>query len=196
MTKFDLLRKIYDSLDDGNGILDFSLEGENRLVIWTEDENKFIINVEEEREDIMSLINELKEKSNNAQNIKYKVIEEIKKYFDEYLEGDDLEIFLRDTIKDSDIQRRKKFMQIKFWEYQSGCSETYFYCAGKFWYNPENRQSWFYKSVNLKTIDREIGEYLSHKLINKMKELGFVLLSADYHNNRFGYYERYFYFGW
>ena len=51
MERFELLRKIYNSLDDGNGILDFSLEGENRLVIWTEDGNKFVVSVEEESEE-------------------------------------------------------------------------------------------------------------------------------------------------
>lgn len=51
MERFKLLRKIYNSLDDGNGILDFSLEGENRLVIWTEDGNKFVISAEEESEE-------------------------------------------------------------------------------------------------------------------------------------------------
>lgn len=51
MERFELLRKIYNSLDDGNGILDFSLEGENRLVIWTEDGDKFVVSAEEESEE-------------------------------------------------------------------------------------------------------------------------------------------------
>ena len=51
MERFELLRKIYNSLDDGNGILDLSLEGENRLIIWTEDGNKFVVSAEEEREE-------------------------------------------------------------------------------------------------------------------------------------------------
>ena len=51
MNRFELLRTIYNSLDDGNGILDFSLEGENRLVIWTEEGNKFIVSAEEESEE-------------------------------------------------------------------------------------------------------------------------------------------------
>ena len=51
MERFELLRKIYNSLDDGKGILDLSLEGENRLVIWTEDGNKFVVSAEEESEE-------------------------------------------------------------------------------------------------------------------------------------------------
>lgn len=51
MDRFELLRIIYNSLDDGNGILDFSLEGENRLVIWTEVGNKFVVSAEEESEE-------------------------------------------------------------------------------------------------------------------------------------------------
>ena len=51
MDRFELLRTIYNSLDDGHGILDFSLEGENRLVIWTEDGNKFVVSAKEESEE-------------------------------------------------------------------------------------------------------------------------------------------------
>lgn len=200
MTRFELLRKIYNSLDDGNGILDFSLEGENSLVVWTEDGNKFILSIEEESEEqVMSLINELRERSEDANNVKQEVIEEIKKYFYEYLQGEQLEHFLRKSISDSDIKKRKKFIQIKFWEYHAGCSDTYFYCSGLYWENPENKhgiKSWEYKGVKLKDIQDEICEYLTKTLIDRMEQLGFHIVSNEYKPNRLGYYERYFYFGW
>lgn len=200
MTTFELLRKIYNSLDDGNGILDFSLEGENSLVIWTEDGNKFILSIEEESEEqVMSLINELREKSANANNVKQEVIEEIKNYFDKYLQGDGLEQFLRKAIDKTDIKERKKFMQIKFWEYHSGCSTTHFYCSGIEWFNPENTNdilSCEYKGIKLRDIQNEVCNYLSDTLVKKMIELGFHVVSNEYKPNRLGYYERHFYFGW
>lgn len=200
MTKFELLRKIYNYLDDGNGILDFSLEDENRLVVWTEDGNKFIISADEEREEqVMSLINELREKSANANNVKQEAITEIKNYFNKYLKGDGLEQFLRKAINKTDIKERKKFIQIKFWEYHEGCSDTYFYCSGLSWENPENKhgiKSWEYKGVKLKDIQDEICGYLTKTLIDRMEQLGFHIVSNEYKPNRLGYYERHFYFGW
>lgn len=200
MTRFELLKKIYNFLDDGDGILDFSLEGENSLVVWTEDGDKFILSIEEESEEqVMSLINELREKSVKANNIKQEVIEEIKNYFDKYLQGDKLELFLRKAINVSDIKERKKFMQIKFWEYHEGCSDTHFYCSGLSWENPENKhgiKSWEYKGVKLRDIQDEVCGYLTRTLIDRMEQLGFHIVSNEYKPNRLGYYERHFYFGW
>lgn len=147
----------------------------------------------------MSLINELRIKSNNSDNKKQEVIAEIKEYFDNYLNSDKLEKFLRANIKESDIKERKKFMMVKFWEYHSGCSTTNFYCGGETWYNPDNKEGWeshYYKGIELKTIHNEICEYLTQRLISKMKDLEFILLSQEDKRGRLDYYEKHFYFGW
>ena len=145
------------------------------------------------------LINELREKSANAETTKNEIIAEIKNAFDTYLNSDKLETYLRNKIGKTEIAERKVFMKIEFWEYHSGCSTTHFYCAGAEWYNPENKDGWAshtYKGIELREIDREIGEYLSTRLISRMNELGFYVVSKEYQKSRFGYYERYFYFGW
>ena len=147
----------------------------------------------------MSLINELRVKSASAEGIKNEVIAEIKTYFDKYLNGDGLENFLRSTIRESEIKERKVFTKVTFWEYHDGCSTTHFYCCGKAWYNPENKDGWnshTYKGVALSTIDKEIGNYLSTRLMSRMNELGFYLVSKEDCKRRLGYYETYFYFGW
>ena len=147
----------------------------------------------------MSLITELKAKSNNADNTKKEIIEEIKRYFDEYLDGTGLENFLRARIGDSEIKARKMFTKIEFWAYHAGCSTTHFYCGGKEWYNPENMydiESWCYKGIELRTIDKDVCDYLATKLVEKMDELGFTLLSIEPQKNSCGYYDTHFYFGW
>lgn len=147
----------------------------------------------------MNLINELREKSANAENKKNEVIAEIKTCFDKYLNSEQLENHIKRIIGPREINERKVFLMIEFWEYHSGCTTTNFNCAGAVWHNPENRegiQSWEYKGVELRTIDKEIGKYLSQRLINRMNELGFYVISQEYKPNRFNYYETHFYFGW
>lgn len=147
----------------------------------------------------MNLIIELREKSANAESVKSEVIAEIKNYFDKYLNSDGLENYLRQRIGTTEIKERKVFMLVEFWEYHSGCTTTNFHCGGKTWYNPENKDGWdshTYKGVELRTIDKEIGNYLSTRLMNRMNELGFYLVSKEDKKNRFGYYDTNFYFGW
>lgn len=147
----------------------------------------------------MSFVNELRVKSANAENVKNEVIAEIKTYFDRYLNGDGLETYLRQWINDSDIKARKVFMKVEFWEYHDGCSTTHFSCGGKCWYNPENKDGWkshSYKGIELRTINKEIGADLSKRLVDKMNEMGFYVVSQELKPSRFGYYEVFYYFGW
>lgn len=147
----------------------------------------------------MSLINELQEKSNNADMVKQEVITEIIKYFDEYLYSEELEKYLRSRIGDREIKERKVFMMVNFWKYHEGCSSTYFHCGGKSWKNPENPESYKsdeYKGVNLNSIHTEICVCIKEKLTERMKELGFRLVSKEKKTSRLGYYEVHMYFGW
>ena len=147
----------------------------------------------------MNLINELREKSANAEATKSEVIAEIKSSFDKYLNSDRLENYLKRRIGDTEIKERKVFMRVEFWEYHDGCSTTHFHCGGCEWYNPENKQGWkshTYKGVELRNIDREVCDYLSSRLVSRMNELGFYLVSKDDQKSRLGYYDTHFYFGW
>ena len=147
----------------------------------------------------MNLITELRAKSASAETIKNEVIAEIKNAFDKYLNGDGLENYLRKRIGTTEIKERKVFMSVEFWEYHDGCSTTHFHCGGGVWYNPENKDGWKshdYKGVELRTIDKEIGNYLSARLVSRMNELGFYLVSKEDATSRLGYYHTNFYFGW
>lgn len=147
----------------------------------------------------MNLVNELRERSNGIEYIKMQVIEEIKRAFDKCFEGDRFENHLRKIISKSDVEERKKDLFVEFWEYQDGCSTTHFHCGGIEWYNHENKDGYAshrYKGIELNTIDKEVGAYLSQLLTNKMTELGFTLLSCEPVKSRFSYYYKKFTFGW
>ena len=147
----------------------------------------------------MSLINELRAKSAEVENTKEKIIAEIKASFDKILDGKKFEEHLKKYIDTSDIKCRKTFIDVEFWEYHDGCSTTHFSCGGIKWCNPENKhgyESRRYKGIELKSINKEVGEYLSMKLENKMRELGFEMVSKEPQNSRFGYYDVHYYFGW
>lgn len=147
----------------------------------------------------MSFINELREKSAGAEATKNDVIAEIKNSFDQYLNSDRLENYLRNIIGKTEIKERKVFMSVKFWGYHSGCSTTHFHCGGYEWYNPNNREGWSsrsYKGVELNTIDKDVCNYLSSRLVSRMNELGFYLVSQEDQKGRLEYYNRHFYFGW
>ena len=147
----------------------------------------------------MNLINELREKSANAENTKSEVIAEIKNYFDKYLNSDRLEEYLRHWIRSDHIKERKVPLFVEFWAHHDGCSTTHFHCGGGNWYNPENKdghKSWYYKGIELRTIDNEVGEYLSSRLMNRMNELGFYTISKEKQKSSLDYYEMKIYFGW
>ena len=143
----------------------------------------------------MNLVDE----SNKVDNIKQEVVEEIKKYFDEYSDSNRFKSFLRWEIGNDEIIKRETFLIIRFWEYFSGCSNTHFTCGGKTWNNPENQyndESLFYRGIRLYDVQNEICNYLEKRLIQKMRDLGFSFLRQDKRKSRFDYFEAIYYFGW
>lgn len=147
----------------------------------------------------MSLINELREKSNNVEINRQEVIAEIKAYFDEHLDSDKLENYLRKHIGEYEVAKRKIHTKVEFWEWHDGCSDTHFYCCGKYWHNPEDSRNYVsrtYKDIELIDVQEEICIYLRAKLIRRMEELGFNLVKEERQKSRFGYFNTLLYFGW
>lgn len=145
----------------------------------------------------MSFIEELREKSNIANDIKGQVIEEIKAYFDEYLKGNQLENDLRITITEEDIEERKSCLKVAFWEHCFSYSGTHFMCGKKFWCIPKTENSnYSYKGVELSKIQNDICGYISLQLELKLQELGFTVLKGEMVENRWHNYKKIIYFGW
>ena len=69
----------------------------------------------------MSLVDELKEKSNELYNIKQEIIEEMKEYFDAYLNSNRFEEFLREKIGNDEIRKREILLSVNVLLYYSVC---------------------------------------------------------------------------
>lgn len=146
----------------------------------------------------MSLINELKAKSANVETTKNEIIGEIKGAFDRCLTNR-LEDQLRKCIDNDAINNRQVYLGVSFWEFSSGCSPTYFRCAGFTWYNPQYREGWEsreYRGIKLIEIQDEVCNYLEKRLEAAMQELGFYIVEKEAKKSRLGYRDTSYYFGW
>ena len=78
-------------------------------------------------------------------------------------------------------------LNIEFWNYHSGCSETNFSCGGiKF---KLDYGKYDYKGIELYDIQHKVCDKLSILLCDKLEELGLTIVSKTRHDNeyRFGY---------
>lgn len=147
----------------------------------------------------MNLIDELRAKSANAEEIKLNVIAEIQHFFDSYLNSELFEEYLRHKIGDEEIKKRQVFIGVEFWKYHTGCSCTHFSCGVHRWTNPENEygyKSHSYKNIELISIQNKICNYIASRLKERMNELGFYQVSERDIKGKLGYYHTLFYFGW
>lgn len=136
----------------------------------------------------MSFIQEIKEIENNRNNQEEIVINEIVDYFKEKLNSDKYKEYLKKRITDK-INESKNTLElnIEFWNYHSGCSETNFSCGGiKF---KLDYGKYDYKGIKLYDIQHKVCDKLSVLLCDKLEELGLTIVSKTRHDNeyRFGY---------
>ena len=143
----------------------------------------------------MSFLEEIKEIENERDNKENVVINEIVNYFTEKMNSDTFKNNLKRYITD-EINNGKKScnLKIEFWEYTSGCSDTYIYVSGcgKFEIKGEDNSysgKRNYKGVRLYDIHKRICSALSEKLKEKIKELELKVDFSKRDDNRFGDYE-------
>ena len=124
----------------------------------------------------MSILERLKENSDQVQNNEEEVINEIVEYFRNYLNSEQFEQWLERACTDKNIASKREFtMNVEFWGYQSGCSGTQFEVAWHSWKSEPyyGYESYTYKGVNLNNIQRTVGDRLLNLLTEKMREIGF-----------------------
>ena len=136
----------------------------------------------------MSFIQEIKEIENERKEKENDVINEIVNYFNEKFNDVKYEEYLKKRIKE-EINNSKKHLtlNIEFWNYHSGCSETNFSCGGiKF---KLDYGKYDYKGIELYDIQHKVCDKLSVLLCDKLEELGLTIVSKTRHDNeyRFGY---------
>lgn len=103
----------------------------------------------------MKLAEKLAAMSNGQATKEEAVINEIVNFFVEKFETGEMMIAFEKSLREKEIHLRKKNVDIEFWTYVPGCSETYFGLLGKEW-NPENGRSYEHKGVNLKNVYKDV----------------------------------------
>ena len=130
-----------------------------------------------------NLANKILNKTLSIENKQKAVIDEIVKYFDDILSSEEYAQWLEDLLsKESNAKKRRYEFNVEFWGYQSGCSNTCFRAGGRTWENPENpngRESYYYKGVDLSDIQTKVGEALLNLTMKYMREYGFQTYYID-----------------
>ena len=106
------------------------------------------------------------------------VSEEILSYFKEIFESGKFERTLYKNLSDQDKIKRKRTLIVEFWAYSSGCSDTNFWAGFFRWENPTatGYESYYYKGVDLRNIQRTVGQRLLNLTEYYLKEMGFKVL--------------------
>ena len=99
----------------------------------------------------MKFAEKLAAMSDNQATKEEAVINEIVNFFAEKFESGEMMDAFEKRLREQEIHSRKKNMDLEFWVYVPGCSETYFGLLGKKW-SPEDNRGYEHKGVNLKNI--------------------------------------------
>lgn len=140
----------------------------------------------------MTFIDELRNKSNMHETVEKEVVNEIINEFRKYFDSGKFESYLKRWIDATAIKKREAVLLVNFWNYSSGCSDTYFRCGGKEWKNPEGKgwNSQNYKGVYLHDIHREVCQVLLAILRSKVESMGFTIKNIENDETWLKYYSR------
>ena len=103
----------------------------------------------------MKLAEKLAAMSDNQATKEETVINEIVNFFAEKFASGEMMNALEKNLREQDICSRKKNIELEYWEYIPGCSETHFGLLGKKW-KPETDHLYVHKGVNLKNIYKNV----------------------------------------
>lgn len=145
----------------------------------------------------MSFIDEIKEIENDRNSTENIVINEILEYFKEKMYNDPFKENLKEYIKKA-INNGKNTcdLNVEFWEYHSGCSNTNIYVSGcgKFEIKGNNDSydsKYNYKGIRLYDIHKRLCSTLSDSLKDRLRELDLKVVSSEREDSkyRFDYYK-------
>lgn len=133
----------------------------------------------------MKLAEKLAAMSDEQETKEEVVTNEIVNFFVEKFEtGEMMETFEK-SLREQDICSRKKNIELEYWEYVPGCSETHFGLLGKKW-KPETDHLYVHKGVNLKNIYKDVLREIAELTKENFEEEGFeVKIRPDEKNKRF-----------
>ena len=113
------------------------------------------------------------------------VIKEIVNFFAEkFASGEMMDAFEK-RLREEEIRSRKKDINLEFWGYIPGCSETYFGLLGKKW-RPEDDRGYEHKGVRLENIYKNVLLEIAELARENFEKEGFeVKLFPDNENKRY-----------
>ena len=120
----------------------------------------------------MKLAEKLAQMSNEQATKEEVVTNEIVNFFVEKFESGEMMDAFEKSLREKEIHLRKKNIDLEFWTYIPGCSETYFGLLGKEW-KPENDHGYEHKGVNLKNIYKDVLCEIAELTKENFEEEGF-----------------------
>lgn len=129
-----------------------------------------------------SFLEDLKNEKAKNENKNEEVINEILNYFKAELDSEMFESALKNRLIKA-IKNNKNVCDtwIEFWNYHSGCSETYFDITpcNRWTSNEGGFNSRYYKGVCLYDIHKEVTRSLLRMYMNKLSDLGLHATFTD-----------------
>ena len=133
----------------------------------------------------MKLAEKLAAMSNDQATKEEAVINEIVNFFAEKFESGEMMDALEKNLREKEIRSRKKDINLEFWGYIPGCSETYFGLLGKKW-SPEDNRGYKHKGVDLESIYQNVLLAIAELARENFEKEGFeVKLFPDNNNKRY-----------
>ena len=133
----------------------------------------------------MKLAEKLAAMSNEQATKEEVVTNEIVNFFAQKFANGEMITALENSLREEDICSRKKSIELEYWEYIPGCSETHFGLLGKKW-KPETDHLYVHKGVNLKNIYKDVLCEIAELTKENFEEEGFeVKIRPDEKNKRF-----------
>ena len=130
----------------------------------------------------MKLAEKLAAMSNDQATKEEAVNNEIVNFFAEKFASGEMMDALEKRLRGQEIHSRKKNIDLEFWVYIPGCSETYFGLLGKKW-SPEDNCGYEHKGVNLKNIYKNVLLAIAELARENFEKEGFeVKLLPDNRN--------------
>lgn len=133
----------------------------------------------------MKLAEKLAAMSNEQATKEEVVTNEIVNFFAEKFANGEMMNALEKNLREKEICLRKKDINLEFWGYIPGCSETYFGLLGKQW-SPEDNHGYEHKGVRLENIYKNVLLEIAELARENFEKEGFeVKLFPDNENKRY-----------
>ena len=133
----------------------------------------------------MKLAEKLAAMSNEQATKEEVITNEIVNFFAEKFANGEMMVAFEKSLREKEICLRKKDINLEFWGYIPGCSETYFVLLGKQW-SPEDNHGYEHKGVRLENIYKNVLLEIAELARENFEKEGFeVKLFPDNENKRY-----------